>query len=267
MRKGTTMKSITRRLLVVTFSLILSFLLFTSVAEQARNQSSLQTNKAELLTTNRLGGNADSSQMVTVDGVTMRVTGPLLPDFGIFTSSAPGDAIQAATAFARRPFREVTIIAVPFGTKTAAEDLPVATTGGVAAFKSALLHHRSSQGKILGQEPVAIIFGQRVIGVASLLDLPVEGSIPTAVVIHEWVVEAGERLWIVRVSYQQSSGKGSETFFTPSDRTTTLTIESDSVYQPSTLSKSSSLPGDSPSSLIHQPWAPLAAGDLPAPSW
>src|SRR5262249_18511953 len=92
------MKSKTRLLLVSTFALIISFCLFTSVAEQARNQNVIQMNRAELLIRNQSVSNPDRSQTVKVDGVTIRITGPSLPDSATFTSSEPGDAIQSATA-------------------------------------------------------------------------------------------------------------------------------------------------------------------------
>src|SRR5690242_451942 len=260
------MKARNRWLLVSTFSLILSFLLFTSVAKQATNQSRLQTTTAEQLTLTRATDKAAQSQLVTVDGVTMRVSGPLIPESSVFISSAPGDAIQAATAVTRHPFFEISIIAVPFGTKTAAEDLPVATSGGAVTFRSALRQHRLSQGNILEQEPVATVFGQRVTGMTSLLNLRVEGSIPTPVLINEWVVEAGERLWIVRVSRQQSSAGSSDLPSAELAEGPALTIDSTSIYQPSTVASSSKKETFAPD-FAPQPLVTVAASDLPAASW
>lgn len=80
-----------------------------------------------------------------LDGVTIELSGSFLPA-ATFFASAPGDRNQVATAATWNPFQEMSIVAVPFGTKVGTEDLPFAEPGEAASYQSHLREYRARQG-------------------------------------------------------------------------------------------------------------------------
>ncbi|MBA3945035.1 MAG: CHAP domain-containing protein [Herpetosiphonaceae bacterium] len=124
----------------------------------------------------------------------------------VFVVAVAGNANQVATALKRRPFREFSVIAVSFGTRPGTERVPVAEAGGVKAYRAALANYRAQQQGQPQTGPSASIFGQQVVGQVSVVKLHLDSLQPKATVIAEWVVEAGQRLWIVRLSQEQQLG-------------------------------------------------------------
>ena len=193
----------------------------------------------------------------TLDGVLVSVRGVSLPSAD-FTTSEPGSAVQVATSVAWKPFREFSIVAVPFGTRPATEALPAAAPGLTAAYELALRNYRLQQGGMVQDGLVATLFGRQVTGLHTLVDLNIDGPLPKPVEIDEWVVEAGARLWIIRSSEEQ----------TPGGRV--LAPE----YFPKEIVLSSSTL-DTPSTVNDQPMRDPALGsnrmmmvaDLPTPAW
>jgi hypothetical protein len=210
-------------------------------------------------------------QLITVDGVTLTVGGSFLPASTAYTSPSPGNMIQVATAAVWRPFREMTITAVPFGVKAGVENLPISRRGAAGGYAEALTRNRSRQGRVLREAPVANIFGQQVAGSVSIAKLNIDGPVATPVLIVEWVVEAGERLWLVRASQEQPlASPGSEDSTNALALLADLSVSSDSVYAPSTILEAGDAPH--PSSVDIAPNAaegdiPPVAEDLAAPSW
>ena len=105
-----------------------------------------------------------------------------------------------------KPFREFSVVAVPFGSIPATEALPAAGSGLKPAYDLALRNYRLQQGGKVQDGPSATLFGQEVTGSRSLVDLFIDGPVSKPVVIDEWVVEAGDRLWIIRSSEEQAAG-------------------------------------------------------------
>ena len=70
----------------------------------------------------------------TLDNVTIQVSAPSLPS-AISGVSKPGDASQVATFADWRPFKELSVTAIPFGTKPGTEIVPEAQAGGAAAYR------------------------------------------------------------------------------------------------------------------------------------
>jgi hypothetical protein len=145
--------------------------------------------------------------MVLLDGVELNVDTPFLPG-ARFGATEPDNAIQVAAAIERTGlYREFSITAAPFGTSPPTEALPPAEPGGAKAYRSALFAFRQQQGADPQPGPVVTLFGQKVAGAVSVVDLHVGGLEPRPVAIAEWVVEAGERLWIVRASQALSAAE------------------------------------------------------------
>jgi len=149
-----------------------------------------------------------SQSTFTLDNVTITVRTPFLPA-PAFETTPPGDYRNQAAATAPRPYRDFTVIAAPFGFTPSGEAVPVAQPGGATAHLAAMAKFRTDQGEAVqtgASGPTASIFGRSVRGQVSLVRVPVAADAPVPVVIVEWVVEAGPRLWIVRASQEEPAG-------------------------------------------------------------
>ena len=193
----------------------------------------------------------------TLDGVLVSVQASSLPSAD-FAVSAPGSASQVATSVTWKPFREFSVVAVPFGSKPATEALPVAESGLKPAYDIALRNYRLQQGGKVEDGTTVMLFGQEVTGLHSLVDLFIDGPIPKAVVIDEWVVEAGDRLWIIRSSEEQNpSGPALQAGNIPDD----IVLSSSTLNNPSTVTNQ---PAKNPATESNQK---VTAGSLPTPAW
>jgi hypothetical protein len=139
----------------------------------------------------------------TLDNVIVSVQAASLPSLD-FTVSSPGSASQVATSVSLNPFQEFSVTAIPYDTVPPTEDLPVAEPGGRNTYTDALRTARLQQGGKVQDGPIASLFGQQITSLQTLIDLYIDGPVPKPVIINEWVVEAGNRLWIVRWSEQTS---------------------------------------------------------------
>src|SRR5438128_1884655 len=78
---------------------------------------------------------------VTIDSVAVTIRTPFLPMRVLsdhpFTTSEPGSINQIATASSPRPYRSLSIMAVPFGTQPGTEPVPIAKSGEVTAYLNA----------------------------------------------------------------------------------------------------------------------------------
>jgi hypothetical protein len=167
----------------------------------------------------------------TLDDVLVSVQAASLPSTD-FTSSEPGSASQVATSVTFKPFREFSVTAIPFGTAPPTEALPIAGPGEKTAYESALRSERIQQGGTIQDGPNVTLFGQPTTGLQTVLDLYVDGPVPRTVVINEWVVEAGDRLWIIRWSEEQISAARS---LQSGNFPGTLILTSSNLDNPSTL--------------------------------
>lgn len=189
----------------------------------------------------------------TVDDVTLTLQ-TALPLSLTFDASPPGSVSQVATSGTSEPFHAVSVTAVPFGTKPGTEKVPVAQAGGIDAYYAALRDYRVQQGADVRSGPIASIFGKKVAGQLSLVSLSLDDPTPKPRLIVEWVVEAGDRLWIVRVGEEQSSADARLLQPSPGSRSArepVLTLTSDTLRNPSTV-------GAEPRSVM---------ADLPRPAW
>ncbi|MGC1376086.1 MAG: CHAP domain-containing protein, partial [Anaerolineales bacterium] len=202
----------------------------------------------------------------TLDGVTLNLCTQFLP--GSFIS-AEANAMQIATAVKWNKFQELSVMAVPFGTRLSTENLPVAGPGMEEQYRTDLKNYRHSQGGNPQPGPTVMLFGKSVTGSTSVVNLNINSSIAKPVLISEWVVEAGSRLWIVRASQEQDEA------LTVLKETTTantlfsqLSLDSSTLTQPSVLLqnlKNEQLAAKNPRSPIIA--MPASVADLPFPSW
>ena len=193
----------------------------------------------------------------TLDGVSVSVRSTFLPSTD-FIVSEPGAASQVATAVAWKPFQEFTVTAIPFGYKPGTEILPVASPGGKDEYDSIIRNYRVQQGGRVQDGSTITLFGQQVTSLYSLIEIPIDGPTPKPVAIEEWTAEAGKRLWIVRVSEEQSTNNFTSQ---PRNFVEDLTISSDTLDISSTIKDN----GDKKSSSGIAP--SIESADLSTPSW
>lgn len=183
----------------------------------------------------------------TLDNVTVNVRTPFLPVWVPgsvpFTISEPGSVNQIATAAAPLPFRTLSIIAVPFGTAPSIEAVPVAQSGGAKDYLLAMhAYEEAGNGVFDANGPTATLFGQQVTGQMSLVLLQpnVPDAKPTLVVT--WAVEAGPRLWIVRITQKQDDAVSFNTIIPFIQSLSGLVLSSDTLDRPSTLDGKTQVP-------------------------
>ncbi len=210
-----------------------------------------------------------STAVFSLDGVELQLSTSFLPDLE-FSTSDPSSAIQVATAVEREPlYREFSITAVPFGSKPPTESLPRADADSEEVYRAALRKYREGQGGDPATGAVTDLFGRQVAGLRSEVDLHIGGGGPTRLVITEWVVAAGDRIWIVRASQELETTAAIEAQsddFLRSALDTKLT--SDELDQPSTSLMA--MDQGAPPLVVssdHMIAASSVGSELPLPPW
>ena len=220
------------------------------------------------LKANPCGSASLKNATFTLDGVHLNLCTPFLP--GAFVSAESDNSMQVATAVRWKPYQELSIMAVPFGAKLPSENLPVARSGMAAQYRALLQKDRLAQGGKSQPGPTLTLFGKRVVGSVSVVNIKINSPVKKPVLIAERVVEAGKRLWIVRASqeYAQKWSASNEAstataLFDP------LSIGSSDLAQPSTLLQS--LENEAAAAQDTQPGsardASLNASALSVPAW
>ncbi len=146
---------------------------------------------------------------ISIDGIPLTIDSPFMPSQ--IVASNPGDASQVASAFSLTPYEEFSLLAVQYGNFAPIEDLPVATQGGSITYRSVLASFRSQQGGSPSPALSVELFGQNVSGSYSIVDL-ITGDVAASTLIVEWVVEAQNHIWIVRIVKDLSDGTNPNTF-------------------------------------------------------
>lgn len=144
----------------------------------------------------------------TLDHVTVHIASPFLPGTFSMTNS-PATTTYVATATTpsldTHPWGAIYITAVPYGTKPTTEGVPIAQPGGAQAYRDFLHHYRASEGDTPQPGPTSTLFGQKIQSQASLMHGPATVAYSSTLVV-EWVVEAGKRIWIIRLTEEQPLG-------------------------------------------------------------
>lgn len=212
---------------------------------------------------------AVSTAAFSLDGIELQVSTSFLSELD-FATSDPRSAIQVATAVEREPlYREFSITAVPFGSQPPTESLPRADVDSEEVYRVALREYREAQGGNPRVGPVTDLFGREITGLASEVDVPIGRDVSTRLVIIEWVVVAGSRLWIVRASHELDSSAAAEA--QPMDVMHSLLdtqLMSDALDQPST-SLTAMEQGTPPLAVnSDKPMGASSVGlELPIPPW
>lgn len=184
-----------------------------------------------------------------INGSSITIDSPFMPS--AITASNPGDASQVASSYSLAPYyEEFSIIAVPYGTIAPIENLPTATQGGATGYRSTLQAFRSQQGGTPKVAPSITMFSQSVVGSYSIVNIIAGNPTPKQTLIAEWVVEANNQIWIVRVVKDLSDGTDPNTFVNSLQE---LTV----VKNGSTNQLASVVSND----------VANATGSIPAPSW
>ncbi len=201
-----------------------------------------------------------------LDGVGLTM-GTAFFDHLEFATPDSSSAIQVATAVQRDPlYRELSVIAVPFGTQPPTESLPTAGWDSEEVYRAALQDYREAQGGNPQWGGEIRLFDRDVVGLTSQVDLPLGRSELTSLLIAEWVVQAGPRVWIVRASQELEGDTPPEPQAVDSMAGTTL--GSDDLEQPSSsLTVVDQRPSPTDSDLEIMIEASSVGSELPFPSW
>ena len=206
----------------------------------------------------------------TLDGVTLSLRSAFIPDK--FVVSPGDDTIQMASSVAMRPYREFQIEAIPYNVASPLEVLPTAHKGAAAEYRSLLHIYRATHGgHLLNNVPAIVLFGKVVQGEANLLNLNLGGAKKQDAVVTEYVTEAGNRLWLVRMTRglaQEGLGGHSAADVSSSFLSSlgTVNVSSSTLDRPSTLL--ASLKSQHPQATTSRGSNPkVKPFNLPFPSW
>ena len=206
---------------------------------------------------------------LSLDGVELNLSTSFLSD-PRFETSDPNTAIQVATAMEREPiFKEISITAVPFGLEPPTESLPRANSQSEEIYRSILRKYREEQKGNPEDGPVMNIFDEETTGLTSVVDLHIYGEELTPVAVTEWIVEAGNRIWIIRASQELKGNTIPQPQLASlTDSFSNTKLGSDSLSQPSTSLRAvrQNLPPTSVNlGMRIEPNS--VSSDLPFPSW
>lgn len=200
----------------------------------------------------------------TLDGVTVAITSGFLP--GKFVVANSDSMTQMASSVAVNPYREFQIEAIPFSTSPTLESLPLARANGAALYRTALHQYRAAHGaKQIPNGSALNIFGQKIQGETNIVQLQLgdSPSLQTAV-MSEYVAQAGNRLWLVRLTQEQTVGGGklnaaSDSFL---GLQSSVSISSTTLNHPSTLLAALKRPVPQVSAQPH-----ITPNSIASPSW
>lgn len=200
---------------------------------------------------------------INLDGVSLILESPILP--GKFTCAAAEDRIQMATAARLDDYQEVSLTVIPYGTQAVTEELPAASEGAAEDYRSQLFSQRATEGGNPISGPTAELFGQEITGILSVLSTQINAEAPQQIIVTEWVVEAGERIWILRINQLYETGTS---LASVSNSLTQVKLSSSNVNTPSTsLAYEAALAAIPTPSAPEEPSVQALASDLPSPSW
>ena len=191
-----------------------------------------------------------------LDGVNINLCLSFDPE--IISVSSELDMVQSVYAVSQSSNQELFMYSVPFGLQPASDFLPTAEAGISTRYQD--LSFDAYKGLILAEIPVSPlnIFNQKAAGrAAAVINTNASFSKPY-LVISQWVVEAGDRVWLIRQnSYQDNYSE-------MSIQGTSQALE---VIGSGLETASLSLQIASQLAANIQPDITMSAADLPVPSW
>lgn len=205
-------------------------------------------------------GAGDACTALVLDGVPLSVCSAMMPAVP-FITPAPDDALQVASAvYPGEPYSELSIRAIPYGGRIG--DWPPAQRGSASVYRALLEAYRREQGGTPRPGPTAVLFGRPVEGIASAVSLNIRGSDPVPVVLVEWVTEAGDRVWLVRLAREPGASSAAAGAV---EESSSIVLSSTHLSVPST--SAASLRAEQAARLPAQSAASAPEGDLPFPAW
>jgi hypothetical protein len=132
-----------------------------------------------------------------VDGVRLSLCLPF--EMPPFLSPDADLRIQVASARDAASGRQVSLTAIPLGLRSGTEPFPLIAPGQEDHYRDLLRDFRVQQGGTLSPAPVVTLFGKAVAGLVSVVQLKTAGPELQTSRIWEWVVEAGARVWVLRI--------------------------------------------------------------------
>lgn len=237
------------RFAIATFS-ILVFLLALVIVTKALPYNEEQNNN---LSSNSCSGASLQKASFTLDGVNIDLCSPYLPA-KTFNVAQPNDFEQEASNSTWSPYKEFTIKTFPYGRKPGSEIFPVSQAQSEKPYRNALEDFRKSQGAKFKPAPTLNVFGKQVVGLYSIVDLHIGSTSLKPTAIIEWVIEAGNRIWIVRVAQEITISLNLDQI----NSLNGITINSPNLNTPATSMQKSALT---------QPNSAVSTNNLQAPAW
>lgn len=203
-----------------------------------------------------LGG---TRQSFSLDGVKLELCLPFNPDH--ISIAMPGDWVQAGSWVEEQPYRVLSLYAVPYGVKPAADGLPKSAKWIKGVYKQATRNFYKAKQLRKDVGPNISFFGEIVEGATFLLPDENSSNRNAEKLVTEWITEAGDKVWILRaISYGEFSDSSDRDGVLAS--LGTITLESSTLAEPSTSLKAHRKTG-SAKELISK--SNLA--DLPSVNW
>jgi len=197
----------------------------------------------------------------SLDGIRVEVCSAFMPDPSFVAPSYETNSDQSASSIRHNPYQEFSVIAVPFGTVNFTEGLPEAKSQGAGEYLIELKKRRAAQGDTNPlTAPEINIFGQDLPGIASIIQVNIDGPLPKPILVLDYVTEFDNRIWIVRLIEDLEANKKLNQPLPLLSLLGDLSISAISPNRPST-------------SAVKEPLAPApkpqitAAGDYPPPPW
>lgn len=136
-----------------------------------------------------------ATHQITLDGVALQVSTPDYPTGALYTTPA-GSQVQVASLSDNAPFRYLSVTAVPYGETLPESKYPESKSGNAGAW-------RKAGGGTSG--PIATLFGQKVTGQIQHTLIPAGSTPAKAIKTVTWIVESGNRTWVVRLQHDEAS--------------------------------------------------------------
>jgi hypothetical protein len=144
-----------------------------------------------------------STATATVDDVPLTAATPFLPT-GQLDSTVPGEAYQLASAISYAPYRAVEIGAIPYTFRNPSLSAVLSRRGAAQAVRDEIAAARTAQSPTLTATVTATLFGSPVAGLETRV-VETVGGVPANRLRVEWVTEAGNRVWILRLTVDSAS--------------------------------------------------------------
>jgi hypothetical protein len=200
--------------------------------------------------------------LFVIDGISINFYIPFFPDSLLI--SEPTDVVQVATARQMEDQFQISITVIPYGVIPATEGLPIAAPGSAEQYREILQEIRIHQGGIIRPGPQIILFGTKITGSTSLVDLFIDGVDKEKVLITEWVYEVGKRVWIIRANQIYTGEVTQERINNKINNLAGVSVDSPDVNKPST---SLVMLNKKPENDLETKVAVSSTSDLPFPSW